>query len=92
MTVSMPNMFPSGSLLGGSRRDGSESRRGRRQQNVTLADSSTSTIAQSFSDFVIGESSESSQGFYPPSHINILILVHIINMMVLKLHNITNLQ
>ena len=54
MTIARPNMFPYGSSLGGSRRGGSESRRGRRQQNVTLEYSFASNIVQSFSDFGIG--------------------------------------
>ena len=44
MIVSRPNMFPSDCSLGDSRRGGPESRRGRRHQNVTLEDSSISSI------------------------------------------------
>ncbi|CAJ2656855.1 unnamed protein product [Trifolium pratense] len=44
----------------------SRSRRGKRKQNVPLEDSSSSSIAQSFSDFGIGDSSQNSQQSYPP--------------------------
>ena len=64
MTSFRPDM-PSDSSLGGSRRGGSHSKRGRRQKNIANEESSTSNIEQSFSDFGIDESSQSSQG-YPP--------------------------
>ncbi|WJX45688.1 hypothetical protein P8452_32550 [Trifolium repens] len=54
-----------GSLLN-SGGDVSHSRRGKRKQNVPLEDSSSSSIAQSFSDFGIGDSSQISQQSYPP--------------------------
>ncbi|KAK2436307.1 hypothetical protein QL285_021307 [Trifolium repens] len=55
-----------GSLLN-SGGDVSHSRRGKRKQNVPLEDSSSSSsIAQSFSDFAIGDSSQISQQSYPP--------------------------
>ncbi|CAL5187059.1 unnamed protein product [Lathyrus oleraceus] len=41
-------------------------RKGKRKQNVPLEDSSSSSIAHSFSDFGIGDSSQSSQQSYPP--------------------------
>ncbi|KAK2409733.1 hypothetical protein QL285_045143 [Trifolium repens] len=44
----------------------SHSRRGKRKQNVHNEDSSSSSIAQSFSDFGIGDSSQNSQQSYPP--------------------------
>lgn len=59
-------MAPSDSSLPGSRRGGSHSGRGKRKQNVSLEDSSSSSIAQSFSDFGIDNSSQSSQQSYPP--------------------------
>ncbi|KAK2416184.1 hypothetical protein QL285_038601 [Trifolium repens] len=56
-----------GSLLN-SGGDVSHSRRGKRKQNVPLEDSSSSSssFAQSFSDFGIGDSSQISQQSYPP--------------------------
>ncbi|KAK2403767.1 hypothetical protein QL285_053173 [Trifolium repens] len=53
-----------GSLLN-SGGDVSHSRRGKRKQNVHNEDSSSSSIAQSFSDFRIGDSSQNSQQSYP---------------------------
>ncbi|CAJ2663101.1 unnamed protein product [Trifolium pratense] len=44
----------------------SRSRRGKRKQNVPLEDSSSSSIAQSFSDFGIDDSSQNRQQSYPP--------------------------
>ncbi|CAJ2644071.1 unnamed protein product [Trifolium pratense] len=44
----------------------SRSRRGKRKQNVPLEDSSSSSIAQNFSDSEIGDSSQNSQQSYPP--------------------------
>ena len=49
-----------------SRRGGSHSTRSGRQHVNVLEDSSSSNISRSFGDFGIGESSESSQGHYPP--------------------------
>lgn len=64
---SLTGMTPSNSSLPGGRRESSKSRKkGKRKQKVSLEDSSSSSIAQSFGDFGIGDSSQSSQVSYPP--------------------------
>nr|KYP76054.1 hypothetical protein KK1_020275 [Cajanus cajan] len=66
-TTSMPGMIPPDrSFSGDNRRDNSQVRRGKNKQNVSCQDSSSSHIEQSFSEFNIDDSSESSQGYYPP--------------------------
>ncbi|KAK2423412.1 hypothetical protein QL285_033866 [Trifolium repens] len=62
----LTNMDRSDGSLLNSGEDVSHSRRGKRKQNVPLEDSSSSSIAQSFSDFGIGDSSKNSQQSYPP--------------------------
>ncbi|KAK7258379.1 hypothetical protein RIF29_23953 [Crotalaria pallida] len=63
--TAMPDTVPSGSVGGSRRGESSESRRGKKKQNVTLEDSSSSNLAQSFSDFSLDETSQSSQGYNP---------------------------
>ncbi|KAK7266381.1 hypothetical protein RIF29_19025 [Crotalaria pallida] len=53
----MLDMVPSGSF-GGSRGGESQSRRGKKKQDVTLEDSSSSNFAQSFSDFNLDKTSQ----------------------------------
>ncbi|CAL5184665.1 unnamed protein product [Lathyrus oleraceus] len=63
----LTDMDRSDNLLIETRGNVSQSRRmGKRKQNVPLEDSSSSSIAHSFSDFGIGDSSQSSQQSYPP--------------------------
>ncbi|XP_050895427.1 uncharacterized protein LOC127102053 [Lathyrus oleraceus] len=63
----LTHMDRSDNLLIDTRGNVSQSgRKGKRKQNVPLEDSSSSSIAHSFSDFGIGDSSQSSQQSYPP--------------------------
>ncbi|KAI5429081.1 hypothetical protein KIW84_033901 [Lathyrus oleraceus] len=63
----LTNMDRSDNLLIETRGNVSQSgRKGKRKQNVPLEDSSSSSISHSFSDFGIGDSSQSSQQSYPP--------------------------
>jgi hypothetical protein len=56
---------PSSGSTSDTHRGGSQSRR-RRQQHDAPENSSSISMAQSFSDFGVGESSQSSQSYYPP--------------------------
>ncbi|KAL2321410.1 hypothetical protein Fmac_030379 [Flemingia macrophylla] len=63
-----PGMIPPDHSFPYNSRDNSQARRGKKKQNVSHEEySSSSHIEQSFSDFNIDDSSESSQGHYPPS-------------------------
>lgn len=62
-------MGPFDHSFSGDRRGSSQFRRGRKKQNVPFEDfssSSSSHIEQSFSNFSIDKSSQSSHGYYPP--------------------------
>ncbi|KAL2338978.1 hypothetical protein Fmac_013424 [Flemingia macrophylla] len=67
-TTSIPGMIPPDHSFPHNSRDNSQAMRGKKKQNVSHEEySSSSHIEQSFSDFNIDNSSESSQGHYPPS-------------------------
>ncbi|KAK7244265.1 hypothetical protein RIF29_39084 [Crotalaria pallida] len=85
--TAMPDAVPSDSFGGSRRGESSQSRRGKKKQDVTLEDSSSSNLAQSSSDFSLDETSQSSQGnnpvnpaYYPHAYFTI------INIQLDKLH------
>ncbi|OIW21926.1 hypothetical protein TanjilG_15055 [Lupinus angustifolius] len=65
VTSSRSGMVHSSDSFNDSNRIESQSRRGKKKQNITLEDASSSSLAQSFSDFSIDETSQSSQGYNP---------------------------
>ncbi|KAF1881827.1 hypothetical protein Lal_00042536 [Lupinus albus] len=64
VTMHRSGMVHSNDLFNGNSRTESQSKKGKKKQNITLKDASSSSIAQSFSDFSIDETSQSS-----PHHI-----------------------
>ncbi|KAF1893136.1 hypothetical protein Lal_00015567 [Lupinus albus] len=61
VTMHRSGMVHSSDSFNGNSRTESRSRKGKKKQNITLEDASSSSIAQSFSDFSIDETSQSSQ-------------------------------